>query len=109
MSKNNPNFADEYDNDPVGALAFTDFTKPTPVLTGKDTERFIKMMEENEREAMERSKRPPTLEELKEQLVYEKMLYDMEKEQLVQRERVIDKIETKIKELENNNGETKEG
>lgn len=127
MSENNPNFADEYDwqgswylqehkeqvdkdlEDPVGALAFTDFSKPMPVLEGEDAERFIRLMEENERKAKERAKQPPTLDELKKQLMYERMFYDMEKIQLLQREKDIRNLELKIKELENNNGETKEG
>jgi hypothetical protein len=33
----NSQYADnDYDDDPVGALAYTDFTKPVPVLNGED-------------------------------------------------------------------------
>lgn len=95
-------FAPDLDDDPVGALAFTDFNNPSPVLEGEDAERFIKILEENERKAEERAKRPPTLEELKKEYEYAKMLYEFEKERLAQREKELKKLEVKIKELERN-------
>ena len=48
MSENLSNFANDFDDDPVGGLAYTDFSKPMPVLEGEDAERFVRMMEENE-------------------------------------------------------------
>lgn len=100
--ENNRIFAPDIDDDPVGALAFTDFNKLIPVLEGEDAERFIRTMEENERKAEERAKIPPTLEELKQRYSYEKMFFEMEKEQLAQREEELKALEIKIKELEQN-------
>ena len=88
------------------ALAFTDFSKPTPILKGKDAERFIRIMEENEKKAMERAKIPPTKEELEKRLSYMKITYDFDKRQLEKSEKEIKELEAKIKELEN--GKTEE-
>ncbi len=49
------------DSDEPTALAFTDFTKPSPVLRGKDAELFYKRMLEQEELA-----RNPTPERLAE-------------------------------------------
>ena len=88
-------FVEDID-EPVGALAFTDFDKLAPVLEGEDAERFIKAMEENER----RVKIPPTLEDLKNKLAFSKTLLEMDKEELRKREEEIEELENKIKELE---------
>ena len=93
-------------NDEPTALAFTDFSKPTPILKGKDAERFIRIMEENEKKAMERAKIPPTKEELEKRLSYMKITYDFDKRQLEKSEKEIKELEAKIKELEN--GKTEE-
>ena len=104
-SKNLSNFAPE-DDDPVGALAFTDFNKSSiPVLRGDDAERFVRMMEENEKKAKERAKIPPTLEELKNRLNWMKLVYNFEKQQLEENEKEIKELEEKIKKLD---GEAKE-
>lgn len=114
ISENLPKFAPEtameYDSDdPVGALAFTDFNKPSiPILKGKDAERFIRMMEENERKAEERAKIPPTKEELERRLNCMKIAYTFEKSQLEEKEKEIKELEEQIKKLERINGETKE-
>ena len=84
------------DLDEPTALAFTDFSKPSPVLEGKDAERFIRIMEENER----KPKIPPTLEELKNRLSFEKMFLEWDKEAIRKREEEIKELENKIKELE---------
>jgi hypothetical protein len=89
----------EKENEPT-ALAFTDFDKAVPVLTGKDAERFIKNKEENERKAKERRNVPPTLEELKRRYSCSKLLLELEKEELRQREEELKELENKIKELE---------
>ena len=93
----------EKENEPTAeptALAFTDFDKAVPVLTGKDAERFIKNKEENERKAKERRNVPPTLEELKRRYSCSKLLLELEKEELRQREEELKELENKIKELE---------
>jgi len=89
------------DDEPT-ALAFTDFSKPSPILEGEDAERFIRIMEENERKAKERSKREPTLEELKRQHSYLKILIEFEKNQIQKEEKELEELENKIKELEAN-------
>ena len=89
------------DDEPT-ALAFTDFSDPSPILEGEDAERFIRIMEENSRKAKERAKIPPTLEELKNRLSFEKMFLEMDKESIRKREEEIEGLESKIKELEAN-------
>jgi DNA repair exonuclease SbcCD ATPase subunit len=96
----------EKENEPT-ALAFTDFSKPVPTLRGKDAERFIKQLEENERKAKERKNIPSTLEELKRKYSCSKILLEFDKEELRQREEELKKLENKIKELEKLNGKTK--
>lgn len=93
-------------NDEPTALAFTDFSKPTPILRGEDAERFIRIMEENEKKAEERAKIPPTKEELENKLNWMKLCYDFEKRQLEESEKEIKELEAKIKELKN--GKTEE-
>ena len=73
---------DDYDDDPVGALAFTDFSKPMPILEGEDAERFIRMMEESERKAAERAKQPPTKKEVEQQLGFEKIMLDFKENEI---------------------------
>ena len=98
MSKKSATFAENYDNDdPVGALAYTDFTKPMPILTGKDAERFLLMMEENERKAAERAKRPMTLEEAKKELSHDKMFLEMKENEVKEMKDRIKKLEEYIK------------
>ena len=96
MKKKNSNFANEYDDDPVGALAFTDFTKPVPVLEGKDAERFVRMMEENERKARERAKQPKTKAELESELAIMRMMYEYEERELNNLKNNIEKLEKEL-------------
>jgi DNA repair exonuclease SbcCD ATPase subunit len=95
MSKKSTTFAENYE-EPT-ALAYTDFTKPSPVLKGKDAERFILMMEENERKAAERAKQPMTVEEAKKQLSYEKMFLEMKENEIKEMKDSIKKLEEYIK------------
>lgn len=95
MSKKSTTFAENYE-EPT-ALAYTDFTKPSPVLKGKDAERFILMMEENERKAAERAKQPMTVEEAKKQLSYEKMFLEMKENEIKKMKDSIKKLEEYIK------------
>lgn len=91
-------FADE---EPT-ALAFTDFSKPTPTLEGEDAERFIRNMEENNRKAAERAKLPKTKEELERELSCCKIMLDFQ-------EREVEQLRNRIKELEKKiNGKTEE-
>ena len=89
-------------NDEPTALAFTDFTKPMPTLEGEDAERFITIMEENNRKAKERAKIPPTREELEKQLSCAKIMLDFQ-------EHEVEQLRNRIKELEKKlNGKTEE-
>ena len=89
------------DDEPT-ALAFTDFTKPIPILKGKDAERFIKNMEEAERRAEDRKKTPKSKEQLEEELHFKKWIYDFEKRKLEILEKEIIVLEKKL------NGKTEE-
>jgi hypothetical protein len=94
--KKNTNFATEYNDDPGGALAFTDFTKPVPALEGEDAERFVHMMEENERKAKERAKLPKTVAELEGELGIMKVMYEYEERELNNLKKKIEKLEKEI-------------
>ena len=89
------------DDEPT-ALAFTDFTKPIPILKGKDAERFIKNMEEAERRAEDRKKTPKSKEQLEKELHFKKWIYDFEKRKLEILEKEIIVLEKKL------NGKTEE-
>jgi len=91
MSKKKDTFA--FDNDEPTALAYTDFTKPMPILEGEVAERFIRNMEENDRKAAERTKRPITVEEAKKELMYSKIMYEFEMGKLKELEERIKKLE----------------
>ena len=96
MSKKNitlPNV----DSEELTALAFTDFSKPSPILKGKDAERFIRLMEENERKAEELARLPKTKEEAERELSYNKILYNFEKDRLKDIEERTKKLEDYIK------------
>jgi hypothetical protein len=86
-------FANDSDNEEPTALAYTDFSKPSPVLTGEDAERFIKQMEEAEKKAKERAKQPKTKAELESELAIMRMMYEYE-------ERELNNLKNKIEELE---------
>jgi hypothetical protein len=91
-------FADE---EPT-ALAYTDFSKPMPILEGEDAERFIRIMEENNRKAAEKAKLPPTREELERELSCSKIMLDFQ-------EREVEQLRNRIKQLEEKiNGKTEE-
>ena len=92
MKKFFSKFAHDIDNEPT-ALAYTDFSKPSPVLTGEDAERFIKQMEEAERKAKERANCPKTKAELESELSIMKVMYEYE-------ERELNNLKNKIEELE---------
>jgi hypothetical protein len=79
--------------EPTGALAYTDFSKPSPVLEGEDAERFLKNMEEAEERAKVRSKQPKTKVELENELSSMKIMYEYE-------ERVLNELKKKIEDLE---------
>jgi hypothetical protein len=55
------------------------------------------MMEENERKAAERAKRPMTIEEAKKQLSYEKMFLKMKENEVKEMKDRIKKLEEYIK------------
>ena len=93
MKKFFSKFANDSDNEEPTALAYTDFSKPSPVLTGEDAERFIKQMEEAEKKAKERAKQPKTKAELESELAIMKMMYEYE-------ERELNNLKNKIEELE---------
>jgi len=96
MKKKLPNFAPSYEDEPGGALAFTDFSKPSPVLTGEDAERFIKNMEEAEKRAEERAKHPKTKDELESELCIMRALYNYEERELKSLKNKIENLEKEL-------------
>ena len=102
MKKFFSKFAHDIDDEPT-ALAYTDFTDPSPVITGEDAERFIKRMEEVEKKAKERANRPKTKAELESELSIMKVMYEYE-------ERELNNLKNKIEELEKKlHAKTEEG
>ena len=96
MSKKTPTFALDLDDDPVDVLAFTDFSKPVPTLSGEDAERFFKRMEEVEREAAERAKQPKSKAELESELSVMKMMYEYEERELKELKNKIENLEKEL-------------
>ncbi len=97
MSKKNNIFANENtDNEPIGALAFTDFSMPSPILQGEDAERFYRIMEENERKAAEKAKQPMTKAEAEKRLTYMKMIFEFEKNNLEEKTKEIKALDDYI-------------
>ena len=97
MSKKSNIFANENtDDEPIGALAYTDFSKPSPILQGEDAERFYRIMEENERKAAEKAKQPMTKAEAEKRLTYMKMMYEFEKNNLEEKAKEIKVLEDYI-------------
>ena len=95
MSKKSNTFTDDYD-DPIGALAYTDFSKPSPILEGENAERFIRIAEEKERKAAENTKKPMTKEDAKRKLFCSKIIYEFEKSRLKELEKEIKELEEYI-------------
>jgi hypothetical protein len=92
MSNKKCIFAADYDDEPT-ALAYTDFSKPMPILEGEVAERFIRKMEENEIKADEQAKKPMSVEEAKQQLSYEKMFLSLKEDELKEIKSRIEKLE----------------
>ena len=82
--------------------------KPIPTLTGDAAIRFLERAREVEEEYKKRMKEPPSLEKLKQEYSYGKMILEMEKNSLELRERELNELQNKIKELEEKNGKTEE-
>lgn len=94
MSEKKIIFAENYD-EPT-ALAFTDFTKPLPILEGEDAEKFLKNMEEAERKAEERAKKPMTIDKAKRLLSFNKFMLDYENGKVEEIKKEIKKLESII-------------
>ena len=83
-------------SDEPTALAFTDFTKPLPILEGEDAEKFLKNMEEAERKAEERAKKPMTIDKAKRLLSFNKFMLDYENGKVEEIKKEIKKLESII-------------
>lgn len=90
------------------ALAFTDFTKPTPILSGDAAVRFLERAKQVEEEARKQRNKPLTLEQLEKQLMYEEFFLEDDRRALMEREDRIENLKNKIKELKEKNGKTEE-
>jgi hypothetical protein len=76
--------------------------KPIPTLTGDAAVRFLEKAREVEEEYERRMKEPPSLEKLKQEYSYGKIILEMEKNSLELREKKLNELQNKIKELEAN-------
>ena len=102
-SKKFRNFASDYE-----PSALANGCKPIPTLTGDAAIRFLEKAKEVEEEYERRMKEPPSLEKLKQEYSYGKMILEMEKNSLELREKKLNELQNKIKELEKKNGKTEE-
>ena len=83
-------------NEEPTALAYTDFSKPIPILEDEVAERFLRLAEEAEKNAILRKQRKPTKEELKENLLCKKIMYDFNKRELEKLQNEINELEQKL-------------
>lgn len=90
MSEKNRTFAS--DDDEPTALA-VDSGRPIPTLTGESARIFLERAAKVEEEAKKRMNEPPTLEDLKRKLTFQKFFLENE-------ERQLQKMKDKIKDLE---------
>ena len=102
-SKKFRNFASDYE-----PSVLANGCKPIPTLTGDAAVRFLEKAREVEEEYERRMKEPPSLEKLKQEYSYGKMILEMEKNSLELREKKLNELQNKIKELEEKNGKTEE-
>jgi hypothetical protein len=102
-SKKFRNFTSDYE-----PTVLANGCKPIPTLTGDAAIRFLERAREVEEEYKKRMKEPPSLEKLKQEYSYGKMILEMEKNSLELRERELNELQNKIKELEEKNGKTEE-
>ena len=89
------------------ALA-VDIGKPIPTLRGKAACNFLKRARKAEEEAERRKNIPPTLKQLEKQLMYEEFFLEDDRRALREREKRIENLKNKIKDLKENNGKTEE-
>lgn len=89
-------FAHDYEDEPT-ALA-NDIGKDIPIIKGKDAERFLKIMEENEKKVKQHS--TPTLKELRNCYSYSKLILDLKQREVKELENKIRNLEKQIKEVE---------
>lgn len=90
MSEKNRTFAS--DDDEPTALA-VDSGRPIPTLTGESARIFLERAAKVEEEAKKRMNEPPTLEDLKRKLTFQKFFLENE-------ERQLQKMKDNIKDLE---------
>jgi hypothetical protein len=94
------------DDDELTALA-VDSGKPIPTLTGESARIFFERAAKVEEEAKRRMNEPPTLDELKRELTFQKFFLESEERQLQERKDKINDLENNIKNLEqNSNGKS---
>jgi hypothetical protein len=102
-SKKFRNFTSDYE-----PTVLANGCKPIPTLTGDAAVRFLEKAREVEKEYERRMKEPPSLEKLKQEYSYGKMILEMEKNSLELREKKLNELQNKIKELEEKNGKSEE-
>ena len=96
-SKKLRNFTSDYE-----PTVLANGCKPIPTLTGDAAVRFLEKAREVEEEYERRMKEPPSLEKLKQEYSYGKIILEMEKNSLELREKKLNELQNKIKELEAN-------
>ena len=88
-------------NDEPTALA-TDVGKRIPTLEGEDAIRFLENMKKAEALAEIMKYKEPTLDELKNELTYQRFFLESEERNLEERKRKIMRLEKRISDLEKN-------
>lgn len=102
IKEKNSTFAE---SDEPTALAYTDLSKPSPILEGEDAIRFLENARKAEEGYEKRKKEPLSLDELKRKYSYGMMVLEIDKESIKLREKELNELQIKIKELERKNGE----
>ena len=106
MSEKNRTFAPQ-EEEPT-ALAFTDFTDPSPILEGESARIFLENVKKAEENAEKRRNEPPSIEALKDKLAMYKLFLEQDIDNVKKRYKKICDLEDKIKLLEKENDKAEE-
>ena len=89
-------FRDYDDDDDEPTALATDVGKNIPILEGEAAERFIRIMEENNKKTEKRAKRKMTKEEAENALHYKRMFLKMKEDEIIQEKKDIKELEDYI-------------
>ena len=106
ISKKVRTFAARNDEEPTVLATYSG--RGIPTLTGESARIFLERARKVEEEAERRKNEPPSLEALQQELAMNKFILGQDIDNVKSRYDRIRKLESKIKELEQQNGKTEE-